>query len=285
MQSFLNFEDFSSVENNKIIGAPVEMKNSKIEFYGEHNILFFDENVVLDSSTIRFLGNDSVVFISSSGNHRTKVKVDIYNKSAFYMGKNCNTTRPLHIVLSERKHIVIGNDCLFSLEIWFRNADPHLIYDASSKKRINPSKSVFVGDHVWIGQNAFVSKGTIIGSGSIIGAMSVTGGKTIPSNCSCGGVPCKVIKNGIFWLKPSVHAYDEEKTENSKIYNKDTYIYNNDKNILDFKTLDKKLSSCKNSDEMLAYLTEEIFKNKNKNRFYIPLDENKGGLLNRMFSK
>lgn len=285
MQSFIDVESFASIENNKIIGAPVSMIKSRIEFHGENNIIFFDENVVLDSSTIRFLGNDSVVFLSNSGNHKTKVKVDIYNKSAFYLGKNCNTTRPIHVVLSERKHVVIGNDCLFSLEIWFRNADPHLIYDAESKKRINPSKSVFVGDHVWIGQEAFVSKGTMIGSGSIIGAKSVTGGKSVPSNCSCAGVPCKVLKNNIFWLKPSVHAYDEEKTENSMSYNKDTYIYNADKNVLDFKAIDKKLSASKTSGEMLDYLTETIFKNENKNRFCISGKEKEKRLFGKTFSK
>lgn len=282
MQSFIEIEGIDKIENNSVIGQPKEMKNSKIEFHGENNILFFDESVVLDNSTIRFLGDNNLVFVSNSGNHKTKIKVDIYNNSVFYLGKNCNTTRPIHVVLSERKHIFIGDDCLFSFDVWFRNADPHLIYDGSTKKRINPSKSVFLGDHVWVGQEAFVSKGTKIGSGSIIGAKSVTGGKTLPSNCSCAGVPCKVIKDDIFWLKPSVHAYDEEKSKESMECKKDTYLYSENGKQIDFDKLDDKLDGLKTSEDRLEYLKKHIFENNDKNRFYIPKQKKKRKLF---FSK
>ena len=45
-----------------------------------------------------------------------------------------------------------------------RTADPHIIYDIH-RKRINPSKSVFIGDHVWCGQNVLLLKGCRVGSG------------------------------------------------------------------------------------------------------------------------
>ena len=53
------------------------------------------------------------------------------------------------LLLSERKNIIIGDQCLFSHTIWFRNADPHLIYDNITNKRINPTQSIYIGDHVW----------------------------------------------------------------------------------------------------------------------------------------
>lgn len=77
MQFCISVEDFSSVENNKIIGIPEKMNNSKVEFHGENNIIFFDKGVKLDGSTIRFLADNSVVFIGSSGSHKTKLKVDL----------------------------------------------------------------------------------------------------------------------------------------------------------------------------------------------------------------
>lgn len=285
MKSCCDIKELDSVENNKIIGLPSEMINSRIEFHGEGNIIFFDENVVLDASTIRFFGNNSIVFLSSSSKHKTKVKIDVYNNSAFYMGKNCNTTRPIHAVLSEGKHIIIGNDCLFSFKIWFRNADPHLIYDGSTKKRINKSKSVFLGDHVWIGQEAFISKGTKIGSGTIVGAKCVTGGKTFASNCSYAGLPCKLIKENIFWLKPSVHSYTQEQTEASMTYNKNTYLYESDSNQLCFDNVDKELSKLENSEEKLEYLKKTLFENADKNRFYVELNQTKNKLISKIFSK
>lgn len=275
MQKFVSTEEFSNIENNTIIGAPAEMVDSKIEFHGENNILFFDEGVVLYQSSIRFLGNNNVVFISNSGKHKTKLKVDTYNNSSFYIGKACNTTRPIHVVLSEGKNVIIGNECLFSLDIWFRNADPHLIYDGTSKARINPSKSVYLGDHVWIGQEALITKGTKIGSGSIIGAKAVTGGKTIESNCSAGGVPCKVLKQNIFWLKDSVHNYTNEKTEKSMYYKKDAYLYSSNGSQTDFSEIENALDKSKTSQEKLDCLKKYLFENEEKNRFFIPPITNK----------
>jgi len=40
----------------------------------------------------------------------------------------------------------LGEGCLVSFGIWIRTADPHLIFDAESQKRINPSRNVIVGD-------------------------------------------------------------------------------------------------------------------------------------------
>ena len=65
----------------------------------------------------------------------------------------------MNVILSEQKHLFIGNDCLLSFGIWVRNADPHLIYDVESHKRVNPTKSIYIGDHVWIGQSAMILKG------------------------------------------------------------------------------------------------------------------------------
>lgn len=276
-------EDFALVKNNKVIGLPTDMQNSRVEFAGENNIIFFDENVNLEGTTVRFFGDNNVVFLSTGGKHKVRAKVDIYNNSVFYMGKNCNTTRPIHAVLSEGKHIIIGDDCLFSFGIWFRNADPHLIYDGSSKKRINMSKSVFVGDHIWIGQDAFVSKGTKIGSGAIIGAKCVTGGKTLNSNCSYAGVPGKAVRENVFWLKPSVHSYNQEQTKSSMEYNDDKYLYFKDGNQLRFDIIDKEIDSLKTCYERFDYLKKTIFENNNKNRFFVQNEKAKSSLISRIF--
>lgn len=278
-----SIEDFTLIENNKVIGLPSEMQNSFVEFKGENNIIFFDENVALEDTTVRFFGDNNVVFFSSGGRHRIRAKVDVFNNSVFYMGKNCDTTRVIRAVLSEGKHIIIGNDCLFSFGIWFRNADPHLIYDGRTMERINMSKSVFVGDHVWIGQDVFVSKGTKIGSGTIVGAKCVTGGKTLNSNCSYAGVPGKAVKENVFWLRPCVHSYKEEQTEASMKYDDDEYLYSEDENILCFDTIDKEIDRLSSSDERFEYLTKTLFDNNNKNRFYVHNEQAKPSLLSRIF--
>lgn len=268
-----NIEDVQNLQENEIIGFPVFMDNSVFEFEGENNILFFDENVELSNTTIRFKGNNNLIFLCSGNGKSLKLKIDTYNDSVFYFGKNNNTTRPLHIVLSERKHCIIGNDCLFSFDIWIRNADPHLIYDAKSHQRINLSKSVFIGNHVWIGQDVLVSKGAMIGSGSIIGAKSLVTGKKYPSNCSIGGVPARVLKTNIFWRKPSAHSFSEEQTKKSYIFKENKYIYDN--GGLSFEVIEEQLEKIKKSQDRKVYLEKNMFHFDDKNKFFIPIENKK----------
>ena len=116
-------------------------------------------------------------------------------------------------------------DCLFSFGVWFRTADPHLIYDAESHQRINFSKDIIVGDHVWIGQNALILKGTQIGSGSIIGAGSVAANKILQSNASFAGNPVRMIRNHIFWDGACVHKWTFTETEKSKNNPSEKWIF------------------------------------------------------------
>ena len=146
-----------------------------------------------------------------------KLNLSVHNNNAFYYGLNSSVNfRPITILLSEEKHIFIGNDVLFSFDIWIRNSDPHLIYSANTKKRINPTKSVFIGDHVWIGQNALILKGTQISSGSIIGANSVVAGKRISSNTIWAGNPVKKFLKIFFGVEKRFMVGQIWKQKNTK---------------------------------------------------------------------
>lgn len=81
-----------------------------------------------------------------------------------------------------------------------RNSDAHLIYSCSSGRRINPTQSIYVGEHVWMGQDVRLLKGTQIDSGSIIGAASVVAGKKIMHNSSWSANPSRQIGEGVFGI-------------------------------------------------------------------------------------
>ncbi len=55
-----------------------------------------------------------------------------------------------------------------------------------------------IGNHVWIGSNVTVLKGVEIGDGSIIAAGSLVN-KNIPPGVLAGGVPAKILKEGVTW--------------------------------------------------------------------------------------
>lgn len=254
-------------KNNQIIGFKPQLINSNIRFRGTNNRLICEENVILRNSSLDFNGDNSIIFLSSNRNNYL-INVSIYNNSVCFLDEHNYMNGVLNLILSEEKHILIGKECLFSFGIWMRIADPHLIYDVDTKRRINPTKSIFLGDHIWIGQDVFVLKGTKIGSGSIIGAKAAVSNKTISSNSSWAGNPAKEVRRGVSFNRTSVHNFTKEETENSMEDTSEEWIYKNEGGILKFDDIDYVLSNEDNVDNKVSYLFA-LRNNTNHNRFYI----------------
>lgn len=268
-------EEFSNLKENIILGNP-KLTNSKIIFKGKGNIIFCEQDGVhLLNSCLSFNASNSIIFLCKN-RHNYLLNASINNDSVLYFGKNNYINGQLNIILSEQKNIIIGDECLFSFDCWFRTADPHLIYDSNTKKRINPSKSIYLGDHIWIGQHAFILKGTQIGSGSIIGGMSVTAGKTIESNSSYAGNPVKKLQESIFFTGDCVHSYREKETKSHDVFESDKYIYSySEKEILSFPIIEKSLNESISVQEKLDYIINTLQMNQSHNRFFIkkPLEK------------
>ncbi len=259
-------EDFSSeAAKALLLGSVPTLTNSTIRIEGADNILFCEEGVHLEDSTISFFGSNSLIYLSRS-KHAYKLDIDIYNNSVIHFGCDNYMNDPVRMILSEQKHMFIGSGCLFAQEICMRNADPHLIYDIDSKQRINPTKSIFVGDHVWIGQRAMLLKGTRIHSGSIIGAMSLVSGKRIPSCEVWGGNPARKIKANVFWKDQCVHTWRQEQTDYYREDTSTTYVYKSDSHTVDFAFLEEKLCEDTSAALKCSWLTE-FNQSPAKNRF------------------
>ncbi|WP_086287088.1 hypothetical protein [Campylobacter sp. P0085] len=253
-------------ENGNIIyGDLSKQVNLKLDFKGKNSILFLSPKCTLKNTCIT-LKDNSLVFL---GDGLKMINIIIHSHSVCYMGNNnyCNPSGQRSLLLSERKNIIIGDQCLFSHTIWFRNADPHLIYDNITNKRINPTQSIYIGDHVWVGQEVAFLKKSFVASGSIIGTKSVVT-KLCYSNTINAGNPIKQVKENISWRGECVHNWDLEET------NKYNYIPNNDfkytynqNEFLSPKAIEEKLDSLNTAQEKLEFVYNAIYCNKNKNRF------------------
>lgn len=95
--------------------------------------------------------------------------------------------------------VKIGKDCMFSSNIQIRTTDSHAIYDKYGN-HVNPDRDIIIGKHVWLGEGVRVLKGAVIGEGSVIGAGSIVSGE-IPPFCVAAGVPAKVVKTEISWVR------------------------------------------------------------------------------------
>lgn len=263
---------------NRFLGTLPQMYRSTITFAdtARNNIIFCEDNVSLSNSSIQINGSNALIYLSSS-RYRYQLTVLIHNNSVLYLGRNNPFTTVMHIILSEQKHCFIGDDGLIATDVWIRNADPHLIYSCETGKRLNPTRSIFIGDYVWLGQSARILKGTQIDSGSIVGGGSVVPGKKIGHNTSWAGNPCRCIKDGVFWDRSCVHAWLDEQTQISEDWNTfiaqqkelkaDAFIFGYDPDqYIPFDEMDR-IFSTKNVEEKLEYLRRLP---RHKNRFVRP---------------
>lgn len=272
MEELVSFEQAKEhiTQNQVIVNADKSSLdgNSKIIFAGKNNILFVEDGVCLRNSTISFQGDNAVVYLSKN-RHTYFLRITLYHDSAVYIGDDCYINGAMTLVASEQQNILIGKEDLFSFGIFIRTADPHLLYDCETKRRINASRSVLIGDHVWIGQNALILKGTQVGSGSVIGGGAVLSGKKVISNAAVCGNPAREIRRNIFFSSECVHKWTRETTEKYKIMDTDRYIYHADTQSITLEQIDAELKDAATVEQRMERIQRLLVDNKEKARFAI----------------
>jgi acetyltransferase-like isoleucine patch superfamily enzyme len=176
--------------------------NNKIVIEGDNNVIEIDNGSRL---------SNTYIYIWGSGHHLKIANDVIYRKGTMLLkDKDCvisfgdgTTVEDAYIVASEGGRILIGRDCLIGHGVDIRNGDSHSIIDVETKKRLNPSKDIVIGDHVWLGAYSQILKGANIGENSVVGLRSVVTTE-IPGNSVCVGVPAKVVKENITWSRERI---------------------------------------------------------------------------------
>ncbi|MFJ8259585.1 acyltransferase [Peribacillus asahii] len=262
----------------------ISFVNSKINFVGKGNRLIIERGAEIKNATLNFNRNNSLIIIGKS-NHNATLSVSVWNDNTFFLGRNYSFNGAARFLLSEQKNLFIGHDNMFSSGVVVRLADPHLIYDGTTRKRINPTKSVYLGDHIWIGQDVMILKGVEVGTGSILGAKSLVT-KSLPSNVAVAGSPARVVRKNVFWARPSVHAYTEKETMDSQEFPDGRFVYTPKGSTENhFAKIEEKLNTATSVEEKTAILTPYLDVT-SKNRFFLPVPpENKKTFLDRIFRK
>ncbi|SIR68246.1 transferase hexapeptide (six repeat-containing protein) [Peribacillus simplex] len=262
----------------------ISFVNSKIKLFGEGNRLIIERGAEFKDATLSFNGSNSLIIIGKSKRNAT-IRVNVWNDNTFFLGRNYSFNGAARFILSEQKNLFIGDDNMFSTGVVVRLADPHLIYDGTTRKRINPTKSVYLGDHIWIGQDVMILKGVEVGTGSILGAKSLVA-KSLPSNVAAAGSPARVVRKNVFWARPSVHAYTEKETAQSQKFPDGRFVYTSKGSTAKhFAKIEEQLSTATSVEEKTDILTPYLDVI-SKNRFFLPVPpERKKSFLDRIFSK
>lgn len=268
MESVTKIEEISSLKENRITGNP-QLSNSKITFQGSGNVLYCENNVNLVNSSILFGGNDSLIYLSST-NSNYSFNLHIFQNSVVFIGRDNNLTPPININVQEHQNLIIGDGGIIGSGTNIRTSDAHIIYDAETKKRINHSGSVLIGDHVWLGHLSYISKGVQIGSGTIIDNYSyVVSNSKLKSNNWYGGNPTKLLRENVFFTKDYVANFEEEYSDSVDEYNSRIHIYSfANGESLDFYKIDSILSKF-SIEQKLDFIQKLFIQNKKHNRFSI----------------
>ncbi|WP_196717419.1 acyltransferase [Actinomyces trachealis] len=195
-----DIRDYEDDRGNRIIGKPVQLGASSIRFYSENCVIEFERNVSWLGG-VQFLQAGSYVKVGSNSNVRGGLQLG--TKARIVIGEYLDVTGGLEVFVDDGATVDIGKNCLFATRVALRSYDSHPIFDLSTKSRINYSRNIVIGDHVWLGAGVTVLGGSTVGNGAIVGTASViTKSTPVPPDSIVAGVPAKIVRSGIAWVKP-----------------------------------------------------------------------------------
>lgn len=163
--------------NRLVIGDLSRLHHCEMYIGGSNNTIVIGE---------RCYFNHVVFYIEGDGN-----TIEIGNHTGLY-GR-------AELAAIEGTTISIGDNCMFSSDVFMRTGDSHSVLRKGTRERINPSKSIHIGNHVWIGTKVTVLKGTRVPQDCIVGAGSLLTHAFEHPNCVIAGVPAKEVKQDVDW--------------------------------------------------------------------------------------
>ncbi|BDM24253.1 hypothetical protein KMS_R40100 [Pseudomonas sp. LRP2-20] len=175
---------------------------------GKGNVLIRGSNSESNNSKISINGNNNIIFL---GPHSRLSNADIRincNHSILYFGGFTTVESMTTILSGDEGKIEIGDFCMLSARIIIDRSDHHSIYDTATGQKINLDQDVIISDHAWIGRDVRISKGAFIGQDAIIGQSSLVTGHVLPG-CAYGGVPAKLIREGVTWSRMKCDTLDQ----------------------------------------------------------------------------
>ncbi|HHT25364.1 MAG TPA: acyltransferase [Clostridiaceae bacterium] len=116
----------------------------------------------------------------------------LFEGAELYLG--CNSFINSDCKIRCHNKITIGDDCAISHDFTIMDSDAHKL---NGKTSCGP---IQIGNHVWIGTRVTILNGVQIGDGAVIAAGAVVT-HDVPSKALAGGIPAKVIKEGVTWEK------------------------------------------------------------------------------------
>ena len=165
-----------------------------------------DTLIVLASQTRNVVslgvgGNGATIFIGPDCEFTAG---DLYcgGESSIVFNGGVTATRSAIVDARNGGSIVAEHDQLWAANVYVATDDMHRLADLATGARLNPyGAHIKLGRHVWLGRDVTVTGHAEIGDDVVVGTQSLIRGQKIPPNTAVGGVPARVLREGISWSK------------------------------------------------------------------------------------
>lgn len=200
-----NREEVSSVEGLEIVFSG---ENNVIELYASAG-KFFGSKICCGESNYIKIGATKHNICNFN------INTDSFGNK-LVIGSNFSC-RGVSIYMQEPDtEICIGNDCMFSTQIFITISDMHTIIDNDTKEVINSPQNIYIGNHVWLGYRTTILKGVQISDFSVVGTGSVVTKSFSEPNVIIAGNPARVVRHNINWDRRAVYKYEKYKEAEKK---------------------------------------------------------------------
>lgn len=179
------------------------LAHSKCEIYGVVNIVT-NGNVLIGLDEIGFLSSKDLTLIRARGSLIFKTnysiskgcRIDIGPQAKVHIGSGYMNAFTKIIIT---KGLTIGDNTVISWDCLIMDSDFHEINSVDNPVGLVANEEIIIGSNVWIGCGVTILKGVKIPDGTIIAAGSLVNKSFSERNTLIGGMPAKVLKNGVSW--------------------------------------------------------------------------------------
>lgn len=208
MNKLIVIQNGKQIETESISGL-------NIEWLGNGGMLKVHAPLAFSNTTIQ-IGDGGIVEISENSHIKRLFLRCASTASSVKIGKNFNIESGEFILAKgqEDQSIVIGDNCLFSSNIFIQTSDGHTILDMNGNVLNNCGGKIVIGNHVWLGYGVSILKKASIANNTIVAESSTVTKPFSRSNCILCGVPAKIIKINVDWNIKSPRLYQMENCKN-----------------------------------------------------------------------
>jgi acetyltransferase-like isoleucine patch superfamily enzyme len=187
-------------KRNRVMYADAIVHGLDIEIDGDDNTIRFAPGCYLRGLRIVIRGDHHLLELGEGCRiHGIGTVIMDEHHTRLTVGERSAFEGVYIMVIEAHSAVTIGKHCMFSYDIDIRTSDSHGIFDAASNQRINPARSVTVGDRVWVGAHVLLLKGVQIPSDSVVGTGAVVTKPFKEPGVIIAGNPAREVKRGIRW--------------------------------------------------------------------------------------